>query len=62
MLYIYEKFQNNILQGFQLTEWTRVHGRNGYVQCSITLKVGKPELQFMCFACRPIALHNCEVS
>ena len=32
------------------------------VQRAITLKVGKPELQFMCFACRPIALHNCEVS
>ena len=28
------KFRENILNGFQLTERTRVHGRNGYVQCS----------------------------
>ena len=34
VLYIYEKFPNNISNGFQLTEWTRVHGRNGHVQCS----------------------------
>ena len=34
VLYIYEKFHNDILNGFQLTEWTQVHGRNGYVQSS----------------------------
>ena len=34
VLYICEKFHNNISNGFQLTESTRVHGRNGNVQCS----------------------------
>ena len=29
-----EKFHNNILNNFQLTEWIRVHGRNGYFQYS----------------------------
>ena len=35
--------------GFQLTEQTRVHGRNCYVQCSKgnKFKIGKPELQFI---------------
>ena len=32
MFYICEKFHDNISNGFQLTERTRVHGRNGYVQ------------------------------
>ena len=34
VLYICMKFPENISNGFQLTERTRVHGRNGYVQCS----------------------------
>ena len=34
VLYICLKFRENILNGFQLTERTRVRGRNGYVQCS----------------------------
>ena len=34
VLYICEKFHQNIWNGFQLTEWTQVHGRNGYVECS----------------------------
>ena len=34
VLYICETFHNNISTGFQITERTRVHGRNGYVQCS----------------------------
>ena len=35
--------------GFQLTERTQVHGRNGYVQSSkgSNSKRGKPELQFI---------------
>ena len=33
VLYICVNFRENISKGFQLTEWTRVHGRNGYVQC-----------------------------
>ena len=50
VLYICEKFHHNILIGFQLTEWTQVHGRNGYVQRAITPKVSKPGLGFMCSA------------
>ena len=34
LLYICVKFRENISNGFQLTEWARVHGKNGYVQCS----------------------------
>ena len=34
VLCICEKFHNNILNGFQLTEGAQVHGRNGYVQHS----------------------------
>ena len=34
LLYICVKFHENISNCFQITEWTRVHGRNGYVQCS----------------------------
>ena len=61
VFYICEKFHNIISNGFQLTERIRVHNRNGYVQCSkgITPKVGKPELKFMCFACRLIVLYIC---
>ena len=33
-LYICVKFRENISNDFQLTEQTRVHGRNDYVQCS----------------------------
>ena len=32
--YICEIFHNNILNSFQLTEQTGVHGRNGYIRCS----------------------------
>ena len=61
VLYTCEKFYNNISNGFQLTERTQVHNRNSYVQSSkgITPKVGKPELQFMCSACRLIVLYIC---
>ena len=59
VLYICEKFHKNILNGFQLTERTQVHGRNGYVQSIITPKAGKPELRFMCSACRLIVLYIC---
>ena len=34
VLYICVKFRANILDGFKLTEYTHIHGRNGYVQCS----------------------------
>ena len=49
--------------GFRVMERTRVHGRNGYVQCSkgnkITPKVGKSELLFICSANRLIVLYIC---
>ena len=34
VLYIFVRFHENISNSFQLTEQTRVQGRNGYVQCS----------------------------
>ena len=34
MLYICERFHENILISTRVMERTRVHGRNGYVQCS----------------------------
>ena len=43
VLYISEKFHNNVLNIFQLTEQTQVHGRNGYVQRATIQKVDKPE-------------------
>ena len=35
VLYICVKLRDNILNGFQLTEPTRVYDRNGYVQCIV---------------------------
>ena len=34
MLFICVKFRENITNCINVTELTRVHGRNGYVQCS----------------------------
>ena len=34
LLYIYVKFCENITKGIRIMELTRVHGRDGYVQCS----------------------------
>ena len=34
MLYIYVKLRENITNDIRVMERTRVHGRNGYVQCS----------------------------
>ena len=58
VLYICEKY-HNIWNGFQLIEQTRVNGRNGYVQCSITPKVDKSEFRLMCSACCLIKLYIC---
>ena len=57
MLYICVKFHQNIWNGFQLTERTRVHSRNGYFQ--YLLRFTGPQLQkqvnqsyvFLCSAC-----------
>ena len=42
VLYIYIKFQENISNSFQDTEWTQIHYRNRYfqIQRAITPKVG----------------------
>ena len=60
-LYICVNIRENILNGFQLTERTRVHGRNGYVQCSKdnNSKSKQKELRFMCSARRLIVLYIC---
>ena len=34
LLYVYVMFHENISNGFQLIERTRVQSRNGYIQCS----------------------------
>ena len=34
VLYICVKLCENITNSIEVMEWTRVHGRNGYVQCS----------------------------
>ena len=59
--YICVRLHENISNGFQLTERTQVHGRNGYVQSSrtITPKVGKPELRFISSACRLMMFYIC---
>ena len=58
VLYIWEKFHENISDGFQLTELIQVHGRNGYVQCSKDndSKSRQPELRFMNSAHRLLKL------
>ena len=58
VLYICEKFHNNISNGYQLTERTWVQGRNGYVQCSKGNN-SKQEIQFMYFASCLIGLYIC---
>ena len=57
------KFPENILNSFQLTVCTQVHGRNDFVHCSKdnNSKRSKPELQFMYSACHPHGACVCEV-
>ena len=52
VLYICMKFCENITSGIRVMERTKVHGRNGYIQCSKgnNSRVSKPELWFMCSA------------
>ena len=64
MLYICVKLHENISNGFQLTEQKRVHGRNGYVQCSkynnSKSKQTKVMVHALCTSTHS-ALHLCEV-
>ena len=52
---------NIILNSFQLTEWTGVHGRNDYIQClkGNNTKSKQSELWFMCSACCLMVLCIC---
>ena len=61
VLYICEKFHQNIWIGFQLTERTRVYSLNCWfnVQRALTPKIAKPVLLFMCSAHRLIVLYIC---
>ena len=61
MLYIYVKFHENFSNGFLLTEWTLVHGRNGYIPCSKgnNSRTRNPTLWFICSACCLIVLYIC---
>ena len=64
MLYISVKFHENISNGFQLTEQTRVlvHGRNGYIfniQRAVIPELRNPKLWFLHSAHRLIVLYIC---
>ena len=63
--YICEKFHNNNSNGFQRTEKTLVHGKNGYVQCSRGNNSERRQTRVMVHVfCKSShsALHLCEVS
>ena len=59
-----EKFHQNIWNSFQLTKRTRIHGRNGYVQCSKGNNSKSRQTRVMvhvfCISSHN-ALHLCEV-
>ena len=61
VLYICERFHQNIWNGFQLTEQTQVHGRNGYFQCSegSNSKSRQTKLPFISSAHCLIVLYIC---
>ena len=65
VLYICKKFDNNILNGFQLTDRTRVHGRNDFVQRSKDNNSKNRQTSAMVYmfcTSSHSALHLCEVS
>ena len=65
VLYICEKFHNSISEGFQFTELTQEHGRNGYVKCSngnnSRSRHIRVTIHVFCMLSHN-ALHLCEVS
>ena len=63
VLCISVKFPEIILNSFELTVRTPVHGINDFLYCSKgnNSKEGKLELQFMCSACRPHGTCVCDV-
>ena len=65
VLYICVKLRENITNSFRVMEQTRVHGRNGYVQCSKgnnSKSRQKRVMVCMFYTSSPGALHLCEVS
>ena len=65
VVYICKKFHNNILNGFQLTEWIRVHSRNGYFQYLLCSKGHNSKsrlsrVMLLCSACCLMVLYICE--
>ena len=65
VIYICIKFQENISNSFQVTEWTQIYYRNHYFQSSkgYNSKGGLTRVTFLvlCTTCHN-ALHLCEVS
>ena len=61
VLYICEKFHNNILNSFQLTERIQIDGRNSNVQCSQgnNSKSSQTKVTFIRSASRLIVLYIC---
>ena len=61
VLKICEKFHNNVSICFQLSEQTRVHGRNGYVQFSEgnNSKNRQTRVTIMCSVLHLIVLFIC---
>ena len=57
VLYIYVKFRENITNDFRVMERTRVHGKNGYVQCSKGSNSKSRQTQFVCSAHYPMVLY-----
>ena len=65
VLYTCEKFHNNILKDFQLTEQILVQARNGYVQCSKGNNSKSRQTRVTVYVFCTLshsALHYCEVS
>ena len=63
--YICVKFRENITNGTRVMERTRVHGRNGYVQCSKGNNSKSRPTRVMVHVFCPLShgvLHLCEVS
>ena len=65
VLCICVKFRENITNGVRVMEWTPVHGRNGYVQCSKVNNSKSRQIRVtvhvFCMLSHG-ALHCCEVS
>ena len=65
VIYICVKFLKNITNSIRVMEWTGVHGRNGYVQCSkgnnSKCRLTRVMVHVFCTLSHGV-LHWCEVS